>query len=64
MTTFLTILIGLAMLGTVGVLFAGLFGMARGDTDPARSNALMRYRVLFQGVALVLFSTLLYLLKP
>ena len=51
------------MLGTVGVLFAGLFGMVRGEADPVRSNALMRWRVVFQGVALVLFAMLLYLLK-
>lgn len=63
MTTFLTILVGLAMLGTVGVLFVGLFGMVRGDADPMRSNVLMRWRVVFQGAALVLFAMLLYLLK-
>ena len=63
MTTVLTILVGLAMLGTVGVLFAGLFGMVRGHENAARSNALMKWRVVLQGVALLLFIALLSLLK-
>jgi NADH:ubiquinone oxidoreductase subunit 6 (subunit J) len=61
--TFLTVLVVLAMLGTVGVLFAGLFGLVSGNQDGARSNKLMRYRVLLQGVALLLFVVLLSLLK-
>jgi Hypoxia induced protein conserved region len=63
MTIFLTVLVALAMLGTLGVLFAGMLGMVRGDGDPRRSNALMRWRVLLQGVALVLFVLLLSLLR-
>ncbi len=51
------------MLGTVGVLFAGLFGLVSGNQDSARSNKLMRYRVVLQGVALLLFVVLLSLLK-
>ncbi len=63
MKTFLTILIGLLMLGTVGVLFAGLFGLIRGGGDPMRSNRLMRWRVLLQGAALLLFALLMTLLR-
>lgn len=63
MTTLLTILVGLAMLGTVGVLFAGLFGLARGGENARLSNTLMRWRVLLQAVALVLFVILLSLLR-
>ena len=67
MTAFLTILVGLTMLGVVGVLFAGLLGLARGGSDasgnPGRSNALMRWRVVLQGIALVLFALLLTLLR-
>ncbi len=63
MITFLTILVGLAMLGTLGVLFAGMLGLVRGGGNPARSNALMRLRVLLQGIALVLFALLLTLLR-
>ncbi len=60
--TILTVLVVLAMLGTVGVLFAGLLGLVTGQ-DSARSNKLMRYRVVLQGVALLLFVVLLSLLK-
>jgi len=63
MTMFLTILVGLAMLGTVGVLFAGLIGLARGGGSAQRSNVLMRWRVVLQGVALILFVILLSLLR-
>ncbi len=63
MTTFLTVLVVLALLATVGVLFAGLLGMVRGTQDSHRSNKLMQYRVGFQGLALLLFIALLYIMK-
>lgn len=62
MTTFLTILVVLSMLATLGVLAAGLIGLARsgeGSAARARSNNLMRWRVVLQGVALGLFALLL-----
>ncbi len=62
MKTFLVIVIGLLMLGTLGVLFAGLLGMARGG-DPARSNQLMRWRVMLQGAALLLLALLMTVLR-
>jgi hypothetical protein len=62
MKTFVIILLGAAMLGVVGVLLAGLLGLVRGNT-PARSNQLMRWRVVLQGVALLLFMLLLSLLR-
>ena len=62
MTTFLTILIALAMLGTLGVLVAGMVGMVRGGGDPVRSNKLMRWRIVLQAAALLLFMLLLSLL--
>jgi hypothetical protein len=61
--TFLTILIVLLMFGTLGVLFAGLLGLVRGGGNPARSNRLMRWRVILQGAALLLFALLMTLLK-
>ena len=61
--TFLTILVALLMLGTLGVLFAGLFGLVRGGGNPARSNRLMRWRVILQGAALLLFALLMTLLR-
>ncbi|MGI4796854.1 MAG: twin transmembrane helix small protein [Janthinobacterium lividum] len=63
MVTFLTVLTGLAMLGTLGVLVAGMVGLARGDGNPARSNVLMRWRVVLQGIALMLFIALVSLLR-
>jgi hypothetical protein len=60
--TFLTIVIVLLMLGTLGVLFAGLIGLVRGS-DPARSNQLMRWRIILQGAALLLFALLMTLLR-
>ena len=63
MTTVLTVLVILAMIATVGMLLAGLVSVARGSPDPARSNRLMRYRVVFQGVAVLLFIGLISLLQ-
>ncbi|HLJ06112.1 MAG TPA: twin transmembrane helix small protein [Acetobacteraceae bacterium] len=63
MKTFLVILIGILMLATLGVLFAGLFGLVRGGGDPHRSNKLMQWRVILQGAALLLFALLMTLLR-
>ena len=63
MITLLTILLGLAMLGTLGVLFAGMLGVVRRTGDGARSNRLMRWRIVLQATALLLFALLLMLLK-
>jgi Hypoxia induced protein conserved region len=60
MRAILVFLMGLAMLGVVGVLLAGVVGTARG-MDPRRSNQLMRWRVLLQGTALLLLALLLAL---
>ena len=59
MKTVLMILVGLCMLGVLGVLLAGMVGLVRGDSTPQRSNKLMQYRVILQGVALALFALLL-----
>lgn len=63
MKTILTVLVVVMMFATLGVLLAGLIGVARGGGDPRRSNALMRWRVLLQAVTLVLFVLLLSLLR-
>jgi hypothetical protein len=63
MKIFLTILVVVMMLATLGVLFAGLLGLARGGGDPQRSNRLMRWRVLLQAGTLLLFMLLLHLLR-
>ena len=56
-------MIGLLMLATLGVLIAGMVGMVRGGGDPRRSNRLMRWRVILQGAALLLFALLMSLLR-
>ena len=44
----LTVLVGILMLATLGVLLFGLVGLVR-EGDPRRSNKLMQWRVLLQG---------------
>ncbi|MFC4351800.1 twin transmembrane helix small protein [Fodinicurvata halophila] len=57
MNAFMMILVVIAMLMTLGVLFAGLFSMARGgEFNRKYGNKLMRWRIIMQGVALVLFA--------
>ncbi|MDJ0608438.1 MAG: twin transmembrane helix small protein [Kiloniellales bacterium] len=50
-------LLGIALFMTLGVLFVGLFAMARGgDFNKKYGNRLMRFRIIFQGIALLLFA--------
>jgi hypothetical protein len=62
MHAFLAVLVGILMLGTLGVLIAGVVGMVR-EGDPRRSNKLMQWRVLLQGAAILLFIILMSLLR-
>jgi hypothetical protein len=59
----LKILLAIAMLATLGVLVAGMVGLVRGGGDPRRSNVLMRWRIVFQAAALVLFALLMMLMR-
>jgi uncharacterized membrane protein (UPF0182 family) len=60
MTTLLIILIVLAAGATAYVLVKGVIGMAQGkDVTGVRSQALMRKRVMFQAIAIVLVMLLL-----
>ncbi|MGB0919760.1 MAG: twin transmembrane helix small protein [Alphaproteobacteria bacterium] len=62
MESVLTILIPIAMAAVVIVLALGLFNMFRRDAaSPSRSNKLMRLRILFQFIAVVLIMLLFYL---
>ncbi len=55
MPTFLMILIAAAALATLYVLVQGVIGMAQQkDLSGQRSQALMRKRVMFQAVAIIL----------
>jgi hypothetical protein len=62
MTVFFTILLVMAMLGTLGVLGFGVASMLRGG-DPRRSNKLMQSRVVMQALALVLLAALMLLAR-
>ncbi len=56
MSALFPILLGTALLLTLGVLFAGIITMGRpGEASRERSNKLMRWRVILQGVAIVIF---------
>ena len=57
MSTFLTVLLVLTMLGVLGV---GVATMLRGG-NPRLSNKLMQGRVIMQAVALVLLALLMML---
>ena len=52
----LKIFILIAMLATATVLTLGVVGMMRQKHSPKRSNSLMRWRIIFQAVALLLLA--------
>jgi Hypoxia induced protein conserved region len=55
--SFLTILIFIALAGTLGVLIAGLVSMGKsGEQAARRSNKLMRMRVIMQFITLILLA--------
>ncbi len=54
------IVIAIAMLSVAGVLLWGVITMARGgEYNKTHSNKIMRYRIVFQAVALFIFLGLL-----
>ncbi|MCQ8185006.1 twin transmembrane helix small protein [Parvularcula maris] len=56
-------LIPLALLVTLGFLFAGIYSLAKGGDFAAKnSNKLMRARVTAQAIAVALLMLLVYLL--
>jgi hypothetical protein len=62
MSSVVTVLLVLAMAAVVVVLVVGVFSMARGgEFNRRHSNRLMRLRVGFQALALVLFAVLVFL---
>jgi len=57
METILPVLLGVAMLATLGVLFAGVVAFGFNTKANAKySNKLMTARVVCQGVAVALFG--------
>jgi hypothetical protein len=60
MNSFLAVLLIAAMVATLGVLFAGLFVMARGgEVNRKYGNVLMRWRVILQFSALVVLGLIM-----
>lgn len=61
MTNILLVLLIIFMVLALGSLLVGVIGMGKGgEFNKKNSNKLMRYRVLFQGLAVLCF--VLYLL--
>jgi Hypoxia induced protein conserved region len=54
------ILVLVAMLGALGALALGVVNMARGN-NPQRSQKLMQWRVVLQGLALLVFAIFMLL---
>ncbi|MSO80289.1 MAG: twin transmembrane helix small protein [Alphaproteobacteria bacterium] len=64
MATVLAILVGFTLLAVVGVLAAGVLGMARGgEFNRRHGNRLMRYRVGLQFLAVVLIVVLVLVVR-
>ena len=64
MNVIVIILLVSALILVLATLAGGLITMARGgELGPKKSNLFMRYRVLFQGVAVLLVVILLSLAK-
>ena len=65
MTTFLIILIVLGAGATLFVLVKGVIGMAQGkDLTGRRSQELMRKRVMFQAITILLAVLFLLMVAP
>ena len=47
----------------LGALFWGLIVMAKGGSTPQHSNKIMRYRVILQAIAVLIFVVLLLMAK-
>ena len=64
MNVIVIILLVSALILVLATLAGGLITMARGgELGPKKSNLFMRYRVLFQGLAVLLVVILLSLAK-
>lgn len=64
MTAIAMILMVVAMGVTLAILITGIVAMARGGEFNAKwSNRLMRYRIVAQGIAIVMFAISVMLLR-
>jgi len=64
MNGFIATLMIVAMVATLGVLLLGLFSMAKGgEFNRRNSNRFMRWRVILQGAAILLFLILVLVMR-
>ena len=55
------IILGVALFSVIGILFWGIVTMARGGAyNVKNSNRFMRYRIIFQALALLIIITLMW----
>ena len=55
------VIVGIALIGVAGILFWGVITMGRGGSyNKNKANSIMRYRIIFQAIALLLFVVLLW----
>ncbi|MBL4603757.1 MAG: twin transmembrane helix small protein [Emcibacteraceae bacterium] len=57
----LKILIGISVVITIGVMFAGMFSMTKAEDTGRKSNMMMRYRVASQFITVLLIALYLWL---
>lgn len=63
MNSVVAIVLAFALVAVFATLVLGLINMLRGDSkeQSSRSNQLMRWRVILQGIAIALFLLLMFL---
>ena len=55
------VIVGIALIGVAGILFWGVITMGQGGSyNKNKANSIMRYRIIFQAIALLLFVVLLW----
>lgn len=57
----LKIIIGISVVITVGIMFAGAFTMTKAEDNGRKSNMMMRYRVASQFITVLLIILYLWL---
>ena len=57
----LKILIGISVVITIGVMFAGMFSMTKAEDTGRKSNMMMRHRVASQFITVLLIALYLWL---
>ncbi|MGC6530310.1 MAG: twin transmembrane helix small protein [Candidatus Puniceispirillaceae bacterium] len=59
------LVMGIALALVTAILFWGVITMGRGGSyNRNNSNKIMRYRIIFQAIALLIFVVILWLRRP